>query len=349
MVAVDWTRGDLSHGLRVLFIDPLNLQTVRGFVDGAVSGTLDWDYYSETRGGAKVELVGNPWDGTSAMRLVHTVSDYSGKLLEETLFTGYVTGFEPSESTTTYTLSSALYGLKTNLSGVVVSFGTGSHARDMIEHMMRSVSRPFRFGANFRDVVYSGPFIRGLEVSNLEIISNMCDDSNNRMTVDADGIVVIDAYSAPSQRTPDWSEDSRALRTTIVGEPRVSDDGLTRPERVIVHAEQGGQSVVAHAIAPDGTATRHSVRGYCIDSYHKESNLIPFNWWTAQQLAEQYLASELAPDMRCSHRMMYRPLREGMVERLTYNGETRRWHIASASLDLVTFIWNLEMKGGWSD
>lgn len=74
----------------------------------------------------------------------------------------------------------------------------------------------------------------------------------------------------------------------------------------------------------------------------------PFTSAQATKLAERYLKekSQLVETMH--HGLRYRPLREGDIESLTWPGTTtRRWQVASASLDLSSWEWDLDLKGGW--
>ena len=47
---MDWTRGGIDHDLRVVLVDPRNLTTIRGELEGIdPSGSLMLDYYSDIR------------------------------------------------------------------------------------------------------------------------------------------------------------------------------------------------------------------------------------------------------------------------------------------------------------
>lgn len=348
MGAVDWSRGDLSHRFEVLQVDPLNLKDVRGRIQEPSGGELDLDYYGDTRMAAKVEEFGSSWDGTSALRIVHTVYDYTGDLFTETLFTGYVTKASHRKSVRTYELASTLHGLETNVNPGAFTISAGSKALSVCKLIFDRVSRPYRIEPGAGDYLFNGAVVYEPGSSYLSILFDIMDKSGNRISTDENGIVTISKYVRPSKRTPDWDESTADIRTCIIGAPEYSDNSMTMPERSIVHAEKDGDSITVTSLAPSGTHTRHAVRGYCIDDWHEENDLSPFTRAAAQKLADEYLSNALELDNEMYHGLLYRPLREGMVERLADNGEVRRWQVADAALDFNSWTWEINFKGGWN-
>ena len=346
---VDWSRGDLSHRIEVLQVDPLNLANVRGRIAEVTGGELNVEYYGDTRMGAKVSEIGYSWDGSSALRIVHTVSDWAGDLFTEVLFTGYVTRLERRGDVRTYELESTLHGLETNVTPGAFSVSAGSRALDVCKRIFTTTSRPYRVEAGAGNYLFGGAAVYKAGTSYLSILFDLMDKSDNRISVDADGIVTISRYVRPSERTPDWDESTLDERTLIIGAPEYSDGSMTTPERSIVHAEKNGDSITVTAVAPSGTPSRHAVRGYCIDDFHEVNDLSPFTRASAQKLANRYLSNALEPDREMYHGLMYRPLREGMVERLRDNGEVRRWQVSDAVLSFKSWTWQVNFKGGWKD
>lgn len=349
MAAVDWSRGDLSHRIEVLQIDPLNLSTVRGRLSEVIGGELNVEYYGDTRMAAKVSEIGYTWDGSSALRIVHTISDYTGDLFTETLFTGYVTRVERREDERTYELASTLHGLDTNVTPGAFSVSAGTRALDVCKRIFKTTSRPYRIMPGAGNYLFGGASVYKAGTSYLSILFDLMDKSNNRISVDEDGIVTVSKYVRPSERTPDWSESTLDERTLIIGAPEYSDGSMTTPERSIVHAEKNGDSITVTAIAPSGTPSRHAIRGYCIDDYHEENDLSPFTRAAAQALANKYLSNALEPDREMYHGLMYRPLREGMAERLEDDGTVRRWQVSDAVLSFKSWTWQVNFKGGWTN
>ena len=333
--------------MEVRQVDPYNLSTVRSTLAEPVGGEIDLDYYGDTRMAATIEESGQTWDGTSALRIVHTVYDWTGDLYTETLFTGYVTRVSKRGEVTTYECASCLYGLETNVTPGTFAISKGEKALNVVRDIMKKVSRPYAIDGDANDYLYGGPVVFEAGTSYLSILFDVMDKSSNRISVNANGKVTISKYTRPSKATPDWSESTEDARTLIIGVPEYSDNSMEWPERSIVHAEQDGKKITAIALAPDGSASRHAVKGYCLDDYHDESDLSPFTQQSAQSLADKYLANALERKDEMYHGLMYRPLREGMVERLYDGGRNRRWQVADATLSLKSWTWEVNFKGGW--
>lgn len=385
MAQPDWTRGDLSHNLRVIMVDPYNLKDVRGEVSYVErSGRYSLDYYADTRMGASLTLVGaHGWDGISAIRLVHEVSDYTGLLWEETLGTFYVTAdghkweWVGDTRVDTLELKSTLYGMETNVTPNTFTIGKNAKALSVLKRVCKIISRPHRVDKGTRDAGYSKAVTYPPGTSYLSICMKVCDKAGDRVDVARDGTVVFHTYTPPSKKSPAWYDDTSVEGTLISAPFSGGDAKLAVPERVVVSAtgkekvrdgtyQRAGQrsdgttykkgdpkykevdkTITATAVQPSGHLSRHAVRGFCIDDFIQLSDMSPFTQSQADKLAKQYLkeASELVEEASCT--MGFRPLREGDVFSLTHAGETRRWQIASADLDLNTFTWSLQLKGGW--
>lgn len=353
MAQPDWTRGDLSHRMQVLMVDPLNLSTIRGELSNVIpGGKCDYAYYSDTRTGAAIKTFGDDgWDGTAALRIVHVVSDYTGDLWQETLGTYYVTKRSWSDGsgeqrTTDYTLSGTLHGLETNVTPRPYAVAKGAKALDVIRNIMKTTSRPYYIEGGARNYTFSRATVYDAGKSYLSILFDVCNRARDRLSVVRDGRAVITPYTAPSQCAPNFSVADDEPRSLLVPPFETGDAGLDVPERAIVSAKEGSRTITGVAVAPAGQRRRHSRRGYGIDDFRSLTNMSPFTQKQADRLAQQYLAGDTEA-RTASHELRYRPLREGDIEQLTIGGDTRRWHIQNASLDLASWTWSLDLRGGW--
>lgn len=351
--SIDWTRGDLLHGLQVLMVDPNDLSTIRGELRGVKGGTLDLQYYGDTRCSATIETVGDTgWDQSAALRIVHTVGDYSRVMLVETLFTGFVKHIawdgQMESIHRTYEVAGTLYGMESDpTSGVSVAEGT--HALDVIRQMCEAANRPYRIGPNATDYIFGSSHVYDAGASRLEILFDACERSGNRLGVDENGVYTFDRYVPPSQLGPTYEVAVGAQRGMVIG-PVSGDEGwMSAPSFVIVHAEGEGSTVTARSSIAAGTLQSHAVRGYDVGDYRSVSDLSPFDQPTAQALADRYMQEDYDEVETIKHAMMYRPLREGDIELLVEaDGTRRRWLVSGATIDLSRWIWDLELKGGWA-
>ena len=352
-MAIDWTRGDLRHGLTVLQVDPTDLTDVRGELRGVTGGKLDLQYYGDTRMGAKLETTGaHDWDGSAALRLVHTVSDYTGVLLVEPIFTGFVTEAswegESDARKVSWTLNSTLHAMESAVVGWPYSVAAGSKALGVIAQMCASLGRPCRIDQSAHEYLFSSNKVYEAGSTYASILFDVCDRSDNRMSVDAEGVVTFSAYELPASRGVDYDASELGERGAVIGPVSGDAMGLDAPARVVVRAEDGDKSVTGAALAPDGSPSSAKVRGFRNDRFETVSDLTPFTTEAARALAQRYLDADLSEVPAIKHGLLYHPLREGAIERLTMrDGSTARWMVSGASLDLTKWTWELDLKGGW--
>ena len=316
MAQPDWERGDLDHRLMVQLVDPLNLTTVKGELNGVErGGKMSYGYYVDDRYRASISTAvpksdTDGWDGLAAMRLVHVVSDYTGDLWDETLGTFYVVKADEDvkggKLARSYELKGTLYGLSTNVTPRPFTIAKGSTSTDVIKRIMKTTSRPYRMKAGVRNYKYSGPVVYDAGKSYLSILFDVCNRAQNRVSVDPDGFVSIRPYTAPSSTSPSFSVDFDSRM--FVGPWTTSDTRLELPERVIVVSTKDKQTITGTAVAAAGTRMRHSRRGYGIDDFRSVNNMNPFTQKQADSLAKSYLATADTEAREAGHGMRYRPL-----------------------------------------
>lgn len=351
-MAVDWSRGDLLHSVRVQQVDPGDMTTIRGELSGVRGGTLELSYYGDTRMAASIETMGvHGWDGSAALRIVHDVRDYTGLLLRETLFTGFVTA-SPWDGTgdamvTKFSLASSLRAWS---EGVCrgLTLGAGTKALDGLRLIASSTGRILSIDGDATDYMMGGAYVRKAGDSWLSIAYDLADKAGDRLSVDENGIITVSRYGAPSVRVPDWTVDPTDPRGTIVGQPSGDTDALTRPTSVVVYSEQGDESVIGSATVAAGDPASRGVRGYDLDRFESLTDLSPFTDEAARQKATALLLESASEQLTLSHGLMYRPLREGMVEQWRDGGRLTRWQVSNAQLDLKEWVWKLDLKGGWT-
>lgn len=353
MGTIDWHRGDLTHGVYALMVDPGNLGDVRGELRGLTGGRLDLAYYGDTRMGAEITTHGDHgWDGSAAIRIVHTVGDHTGQMLQEPLFTGYVTAAswegEGDALVTTWTLSGTLHAPEAGVCETGYSVAKGSGALEVIAKICRTIGRPYAMAPSAVEYVLGSNRVYEAGSTWLSVLFDLANASGNRIGVDALGRLVIERYVAPSERGVDWEADERDPRGMVIGPVTGDMGGFEAPDRVVVRAVSGDSVVTGMAYAPSGSPQSRGVRGYRLDRFELVSDLSPFDADSARALARRYMAESSDDLPAVHHSLMYRPLREGAIERLVrQDGTAARWMVSAASLDLATWTWELDLKGGW--
>lgn len=352
MTEPDWGSGTVVHEMRVELVDPLNMETLRGALSGVQrSGRLSLNYYGDTRAGLSLSTsvgVGESdgWDGTAAMRLVHVAGDF-----EEELFTGYVTGTswhdESGSRETEYTLSSALYGLEVDMVGFTYTVGEGAMGLDAMERVFeRCRNRPHRVLPGALDYRFGSATVYEADSSWLSVLLDLADRSGDRVDVDGHGYVTVGRYDPPSSRTPAFSLDTGDPMAVTTGGVSGSSNALDIPSRAVVHAKgRDDVELTGWAYQPDSSPYTHSRRGYNLDVFETVSDLEPFTQANIDALAQQRLRDNSTLTDSRDASVLYRPLSTGQVIELTHSGETARYMISTAELDLSTWVWDLGLKG----
>lgn len=360
MASIDWGRGDLEHSLTVQFVSNKDLKTVTGELKGVTGGSLRLDYYAETRMSCELSSVDegkHGWNLHDAFRIIHTVSDYTGVLLEETLGTFLADPEDPvswswdgDHRTCTWNLVSMLKKYEWQVPSGGWTIKAGSTAKQVISSMLGSViASHWRIAGNFKDARYSknSRYEPSSQNNYMHMLSERLNAAGDRLGVDANGYAVAERYYAPSSKGVSMDVDSADPRTLLIGPVDEGVVEMQAPSRVVVIATSNDKTISATAEQSTGNASRGQ-RGYIYDSVHEESDMSPFTKARAQQLANNYLSSERNPVRSCSFGLMYVPLREGDIIRLHHAGENLRWQVASADLSFDDWTWKITAKGGWS-
>lgn len=354
MATPDWTSGTLEHTFYVQMLDPLNLTSLRGELDYvANSGTLTLKYYGDTRAGLTLTTTvpageTDNWDGSAALRLVHCV----GADFTENLFTGFVTERKWSDEagmrTYSYELNSALYALQTEYAASTYTIDTNAYALDALKNIFNRAQRPYSISGSALNYKFGSATVYASDETYLSICYDLADRSGDRLGVDGDGNVTVTKYTSPSARVPLYELDTEDADSVTIPPISGSDDRLSIPARVIVSAKSGSgddeQEIIATASLDSKSEFARARRGYQVDSYHSESDLEPFTQEQANAKAKEYLANESAVTYESEFSIMYAPLHEGDVVKLTHKDETNKYMISTATLDLGTWQWKLTCK-----
>lgn len=353
---MDWTRGGIDHSLRVVLVDPRNLSTVRGELEGVdPAGSLMLDYYSDLRMKAGIstsvpEGESDGWDGSAAMRLVHEAYVRDELVFTETLGTFLVTDSAPWSvqngiRKTSYQLSSMLYGMSVAVPAGNFAAGAGAMAHDLMTKVCANTLRKFKMIGAPRDYKFGGTVVYPAGQKYLSIMFDLADKAKNRLSVDELGYITTETYVSPGSKSPSWEIDHED--DMFIGPLEGDDVTLSQPGRVVVVAKKDKSQITAASIAPSGTRLHEGVRGFRLDDVRELSDMTPFTKARAQTLADQYLNTATHTNEEVKHGMRYRPLREGQIELLNDGEKVRRWMVKSADLDLGNWTWKLTLVGGW--
>lgn len=352
MSVPDWNRGDLNHQWRVVFLDPLNLKTVRGEIQNVSSGKLSVDYESNTLYGFSFTSYHDgffEWDGTSAVKVIHSIGTWS-----EDLFTGYVTdisydrndGFGNSSNgkgstVTSWTLSSALYGITSDKLSSVYTVGSGAMALDVIKYSFRSMHRDaYKIESTALDYKYGSALAYPLKTSWYQIIYDACLLSGNELSVDGSGTIVISRFLPNKQKTPEYTLQTIGQKANAIGSSKINDQTPSIPSKYVVVAKNEDYEVIGYYNRESSDILNAQRRGYCLSEFYEYDDLVPCTVDQATAKAKELADSESKKKDR-SVSSLYMPFKAGTIVNYSDNNGTYKSYIKNGDLDLDSWTWSL--------
>lgn len=344
---IDWRDMDRVDEWRVDMVDPNDLSRVLGTLSGVTALSLDLGYYADTRAGAKVETLGDDgYVANSMLRIVHSVPGWG---YTEPLFTGFVTDVDEAVENGTrkasYSLSSSLYGVGGDLFTGPFTIGVGGTALQAVDAILKGCGRPYRL-LLARDYRFTSARMWEAASSKLSALFDVMDLAGDRLSVDGEGYVTVEGWSAPSAADqPDWVLDAEDRASVVRSEDvKHSTTAYEAPGRYIVTHKDGDALTVGVADMASGAGTSASVRGYTLTETRDVMDL-PGGQTQADQLAAQYLAAAQGAVDEWSVKCMYMPLREGDRVLLRLWGDEVRGFVKDASFDLLKGTVDVTVKG----
>jgi len=332
----DWTKHQ-SHADKLTFeqVDPATLAH-RAPLTGVVrsGSSLTWQYYSDTRASGTLMVDGTDWDGTSAIRITHSIPDWGfTRVLGTFLVTADDLTWSHGRWQGSMELHSMLYALSTDLMVGGWSVGVGGRALDVVSQVCSTCGRPYTELSSANDHIYTSAATWDIGKSYLSVLEDVCDTASDRMDVAADGHVTCGPYAVPSGKTPAYALDAGG--PLVYGDVSYSSDALSTPGRVIVdYTDSSSNHITAFSDASASSASSSARRGYMVSELQSVSDLSPATATAAQALADSYLASDGTSDDEWTVQQHYVPLTEGDVVTLTVDGTAHKTLVKEVDLDL---------------
>lgn len=354
MAALDWTDAAKVNRVRVLMVDPRDVNRVLGELRGVdlSDSSLDAGYYSDTRTSGKLAVRGDGWIRGSLLRIVHEIPErrYSNVLgtyivTDDGARRGGKWGYD-------MTLQSRLYGLSTDKLNAPWTIAANAYA----ETAMRQIVA----GAEFYELVgapnvyrFKGAQVMDTGTSRLSALFALANASSSRLDVTPNGDVLVEPYVAPRNRTPKLRIDLRSSRGVASGALTRTTNWLSMPDEVVVSYKwtetssggQGSSQTIQREVHGSATvwqlAHQHrSNRGYRVTDHIEVRDLQPPTALRAQQLAREYLERDSNENIEWQLETLYLPVWEGdVVELYVPDGQEgytglRKCLVKSVSLSL---------------
>lgn len=352
-MSYDWS--DTTRQDRLVFydVDPHSLEVRQELTGVELSGsTITWGYYTDTRVSGSIKVLNSNHIDHSLIRVVHTVPDWG---YSDTLATLLVTGDDAERDAgswlTAYTCHSTLTMLEKDLLPYAYVIGAGAKAKAVISKLLEDAGRKYSFTGASRDYRYTQAKSYEIGDSRLSDLFDVCSTANDRLDVDGSGVVVIDAYIAPTNTTPSWVLDLADSRTNTLEDISRSSSRLSVPTREIVHykgTDGNNNDVEVVGYADSTTGETASRRGYVLAEVQEINDLSPATQTAATAAAQSYLADNTDEDHEWKVKLLYMPMKCGQTVYITFpdGDDAGRHHclVKTVELDLSDMTMTVTLK-----
>jgi hypothetical protein len=334
-----WRDTERTDHITVEMIDPKDPDSVRGELEGVIlrGSSLTQGYYTDTRIGGRMSVMGHSYIENSMLRITHRVDAWNyEKELGTFISLSGEGAYEHGVRTTDHVLKSALYGLEVDkwTWNYVVSAGT--YCKAALDAMLASLARPHRILSTVRDTRINTATVYLFGTGCLSSVYDLCNACDARLGVDGHGIVTVEPYVNPANLTPLWHFDLDRGDEMIIGEVIVSGRTGDAPGRVGVIWKSGNSEIYARADAPSTSPAHPGRRGYTKVDIHQLTEMSPQSQWQAQTLADRYLSeSPYAEVTGFSFMSRYVPLDQGSAASVKFGGITYKCLVKEVDLDFM--------------
>lgn len=346
---IDWKDASRVDAIHVMMVDPHNLDTIRGELSNVILDgcSITQGYNTDTRISGKVKVLDSNYIQGSWLRINHEVpaAGYKNEL-------GTFVVTKPSDSwdtgahTTEYELQSTLWTMSKDLCPYHYSIGAGAFALDAFDRICQVTGHAFVHLAGANNTRYSDAKVYEMGGNYLSMLFDICDASNNRLDVDGHGRVTVEKYVNPREKTPAWELDCDDPQTLVLAESITRDSSeADAAGRSIVTYSSNDVDIFASADATSSSPYSAAQRGYTLASLHQVSDMSPATKTRAQELADEYLKTDMQSTVEWKVSALYFPCRIGETLNFVIDGVRHFCLIKSIDpIDLSKMTLTLTLK-----
>lgn len=307
--------------MRTLMVSPQNMDVVLGELEGVEQSSvrLSFSYYSNTRTNGKMEYIGDGWVRGSFIRFeedgreigTYAVVDESSEIRNGAVHHSLE-------------LRSALHLLETDIADQPWLIGKGQSVKAAVDQLMKSCSRPCKNDGN--DYTLRTPTVYESGDSQLKRLFSLCDMANNRVDVNAHGLVTIKPYVEPYRRSSSFEIDLADTAGAALDGISFATDYLSLPNRVSVvyrysenvNGESVNKEVYGRADASGNLARQ--TRGYVVSDFRVVDELNPPTAARAREMADDIM-KKVGEQVEWKVRLVGAPITAGdVVDLVVDNG-----------------------------
>lgn len=332
---IDWDDSTRQDRLAFELVDPNDLDSSRGWLDGAVrrDSNVTYAYYTDTRVSSELAVCDCNYVENSLVRVHHYVDAWSyhaelGTFFVEDGDLGELHGVESG----TLHLGSKLVALRDDSWVRHYSIASGQYAKAVLAAIFDEEGLAYRIAPSVRDYRYAAANVYEFGESVISTVFDVCDKAGARLGVDGHGTITVDPYVLPSSRAPVHEYGPR----NILGRVEVSRSSMTMPGRVgVIHKGSDDSEITAYADVPATSPAARSRRGRRVTEIVDVADMSPATFERAGQIARERLANATAEDVEYRFEAMYWPGREGDAVTLRLGGVSVPCMVKTLEVSLV--------------
>ena len=327
--------------LQVQMIDPHNINKSRGVLSGVTKVSITDGYYSDTKVSGKLETIADNYIQGSWIRIL---------VDNEPVGTFGVAKVDPKQAPEkteekSYDLQSVLWMLDADMTGNMYTIAANTKASTVLKSIANTCGKTLELVAGHYDGLYKSAVSYERTDSFRKILADVCDTSGNELSVNGKGVITVDKYKSPSNKSVSWTIDADDPRG-IVLDPGYEDSDETGSayNRTVVVATNNDQTIVASSDAPSSSPISSYVRGWTRAQVHQVSDMQPFNYNKANQLVNTYAPSDRSQGIQRDSTCMYFPVKGGEVVEWVQDGKTSKYLVQTVDNDFDAWTSKLTLK-----
>lgn len=289
---MDWNDTGYSYIVEVNVVSQTNVDLVIGSLHGVkLEGmVISENYYSDSRIQAKLKTVVDEGESDGyvnygRLRIILTIPE---REWSEELITGYVSNIsEDSQHGYTqreYTIEGTIWGLLDHKINATVSISSGAGMVNIWKDLMANQTKMQYSTTNAKDHSFNSTKVYEAGTSLSTLLFEIC-SGYSRMDTNGHGVVVLDKYTAPKNRTPSRVIDFTNPRGLSLYPLTSSNSNMS---------EQPGRAIVTASVSEsngDGAASQKILVG-CYDAPASDPTSIANRGWLKARLDSYSGSSE---------------------------------------------------------
>ena len=332
-----WRDPAFVPDLKVVMVDPHDLDRTRGTLEGVTKVSLTEGYYSDTRISGSITTIDDNYAYGSWLRVI-----VDGKEVG-TFGVSHIDASQDGEKT--YELQSVLWMLSGDIAYELYTIGKGCKLATAVTQVCKRAGMTAVFSKGYINKKYTSSKLYEQTDSRLSILNDICNSAGNQLGVDGHGRVTVQRYVTPSQRTVSWVLDPDDPRGIILdpGYEETDETGDASNRTVVIaDAQSGKKRICQYVDPPTSSPVSFNKRGWRKTAVHVVTELSPWTAARAKAMARQYLADDSSRGITRDISTMYFPCKSGQI--VTWGKSSKKYMIQTVDSDLEEWTCKITLK-----